>query len=325
MFDAASALVSTTLARFLDPQDPFSLYSLIGALGCLLLYYALKRGRSAFSRVRAFARAAFPKRILLHPSSILDYKLFVATSLLYAVSWSAAIASSEWVKSGVLSALTLIAPAAQAQDAGWPLIALVTISFVLVLEFNYWLAHWAMHRFEALWAFHKLHHSAEVMTPMTEWRQHPGELVLFPTVQSLGLGSFYALMVWLFGPGVTMFTLFETNILLLALTCSILHLRHTHLQIAARGWLGCIIQSPLHHQVHHSVDPAHLGKNLGLCLSIWDWAFGTLYIPKANEKLTLGVEGVKHEGVLAAYAEPFADLASQAGAALMGPRQANRP
>ena len=39
-----------------------------------------------------------------------------------------------------------------------------------------------MHRVPALWEFHKVHHSAEVLTPLTEWRQHPLELMLFPVV-----------------------------------------------------------------------------------------------------------------------------------------------
>jgi sterol desaturase/sphingolipid hydroxylase (fatty acid hydroxylase superfamily) len=49
--------------------------------------------------------------------------------------------------------------------------------------------------------------------------------------------------------------------------------------------------SPAHHQIHHSRNPAHFNKNLGSCLAVWDWMFGTLYIPAAeNERLEFGVE-----------------------------------
>ena len=49
--------------------------------------------------------------------------------------------------------------------------------------------------------------------------------------------------------------------------------------------------SPAHHQIHHSRNPAHFNKNLGSCLALWDWMFGTLYIPAAKrEPLEFGVE-----------------------------------
>ena len=55
------------------------------------------------------------------------------------------------------------------------------------------------------------------------------------------------------------------------------------------GWISYVVQSPPHHQIHHSIDLAHAGRNLGFCLALWDWLFGTLYIPaKEREKLTYG-------------------------------------
>jgi sterol desaturase/sphingolipid hydroxylase (fatty acid hydroxylase superfamily) len=67
------------------------------------------------------------------------------------------------------------------------------------------------------------------------------------------------------------------------------HLRHTELPIYVSGWMAKLIQTPAHHQVHHSTDPKHFDKNMGYCLSIFDWLFGTLYIPKKDEKLSYGL------------------------------------
>jgi hypothetical protein len=40
-----------------------------------------------------------------------------------------------------------------------------------------------------------------------------------------------------------------------------------------------------------SRNPAHFNKNLASCLALWDWMFGTLYVPSAEpEKLEFGVE-----------------------------------
>ena len=68
------------------------------------------------------------------------------------------------------------------------------------------------------------------------------------------------------------------------------HLQHTHVWIVFRGALGRVFLSPAHHQIHHSTDPAHFNKNLGSCLALWDWIFGTLHMPaKEREKLQFGV------------------------------------
>jgi len=68
-----------------------------------------------------------------------------------------------------------------------------------------------------------------------------------------------------------------------------------------------VLQSPAHHQIHHSTDPKHFNKNLGLGLSIWDWAFRTLYIPTRREALEfgLGEESREHDGVLKVLWLPF--------------------
>ena len=86
------------------------------------------------------------------------------------------------------------------------------------------------------------------------------------------------------------FTLLNGNILLVLFLVTYGHLRHSHMWIPFRGVVGHILQSPAHHQIHHSDNPAHWDKNLGFALAVWDWAFGTLYIPAVErEKIRFGV------------------------------------
>ena len=83
----------------------------------------------------------------------------------------------------------------------------------------------------------------------------------------------------------------ETNIILVFFIYVYVHLQHSQLWISFTGWLGHLFMSPAHHQIHHSRNPAHFNKNLGSCLALWDWMFGTLYIPaRQPEKLEFGVE-----------------------------------
>ena len=45
------------------------------------------------------------------------------------------------------------------------------------------------------------------------------------------------------------------------------------------------------HQIHHSDNPVHYDKNYGVSLAIWDWIFGTLYIPARDETVQFGLAG----------------------------------
>jgi len=60
----------------LEPFRPGSTYSapaLGGALFVCMLYYARRRRtRRRFVSARGFVRSIFPRRILLHPSSLVD-------------------------------------------------------------------------------------------------------------------------------------------------------------------------------------------------------------------------------------------------------------
>jgi sterol desaturase/sphingolipid hydroxylase (fatty acid hydroxylase superfamily) len=78
------------------------------------------------------------------------------------------------------------------------------------------------------------------------------------------------------------------------------------------GVAGRILQSPAHHQLHHSGDPRHYDKNLGYALALWDWAFGTLAIPgKMREPIVfgLGKENPRFRSALGACVVPFVRFA----------------
>lgn len=46
-----------------------------------------------------------------------------------------------------------------------------------------------------------------------------------------------------------------------------------------------IFISPAQHQIHHSLAHKHWDENYGEVFAIWDWAFGTLYVPETIEVL----------------------------------------
>ena len=75
--------------------------------------------------------------------------------------------------------------------------------------------------------------------------------------------------------------------------------------------LSHIFISPAQHQIHHSIEARHFGHNVGFALAIWDWMFGTLYVPKERETFDMGLgdgtESTFHS-VTGMYFQPFINL-----------------
>ena len=68
-----------------------------------------------------------------------------------------------------------------------------------------------------------------------------------------------------------------------------------HLNHANLGWdygpLKFLFNSPKMHIWHHAKElPNKYGVNFGLSLSIWDWIFGTAYIPFDGRDIELGFD-----------------------------------
>jgi sterol desaturase/sphingolipid hydroxylase (fatty acid hydroxylase superfamily) len=115
--------------------------------------------------------------------------------------------------------------------------------------------------------------------------------VLFLNSLALFIGVAHGAMTYALGAPAQAVLLSGTNILTLAFLFLLVHLQHSHIWIATRGFAGRVIQSPAHHQLHHSADPAHFNRNFGGNLSVFDWLFGTLLIPDSKpQRLTFGAD-----------------------------------
>ena len=129
-----------------------------------------------------------------------------------------------------------------------------------------------------------------MLTPLTNFRVHPVYTWVFTNI--LAFSAAFANGNYMFGETAYQYALSDTNIILVLFIHAYVHLQHSHMWIAFRGVLGRIFVSPAHHQVHHSANPKHFNKNFGSCHALWDWMFGTLYVPeKKREPLTFGFSG----------------------------------
>jgi sterol desaturase/sphingolipid hydroxylase (fatty acid hydroxylase superfamily) len=165
-----------------------------------------------------------------------------------------------------------------------------------------------------LWEFHKVHHSAEVMTPITAYRMHPVEIILNFNLTNLLGGAMLGTFHYLTAGGVVTFQLLGVNIVTLLFYVVGFNLRHSHIPMAYPRWLSFIFVSPWMHQVHHSQESRHIDKNMGFIFSFWDWAFRTLYIPTRGETFRIGLdsgEAPKFHNVVALYLRPFRNIAAR--------------
>jgi sterol desaturase/sphingolipid hydroxylase (fatty acid hydroxylase superfamily) len=187
------------------------------------------------------------------------------------------------------------------------------LSQILLTDFLLFYMHYMFHKIPSLWEFHKVHHSAEVMTPITAYRMHPVEVVFNMNVTALFTGLLLGFFAWLTGGGHPGFTIFGINAIQFAFYVVGFNLRHSHVPLGYGSVVSQVLVSPWMHQIHHSRETRHLDMNMGFIFSFWDRMFGTLYVPKPDEAdyalgLTTG-EHVHFHGVLAMYFRPFANLA----------------
>lgn len=264
-------------------------FALIVAIGVLAVP-RWHKGRRV--RPRVLVRALLPRRIWRSPSTVADFGYFLFNTFLYAVIFGMAAVSYQFLTNGVVQGL--VALFGPPTPSSWPELvsrSCITVMLFLAYEFGYWLDHYLKHRVPALWELHKVHHTAEVLTPLTAFRVHPLDSWTFGQILAVVAALTNGVAAYLFGDASHQYVLSGNNVILVVFIYAYVHLQHSHLWISFRGVLGRLFISPAHHQVHHSTNPAHFNKNLGSCLAIWDWLFGTLYVPaRRREKLAFGVE-----------------------------------
>ena len=270
----------------------FSITSLGAALLISALFFAwqrYKRGRKI--RARTILRALFPRRILRSRSNQADIGYLFFNVFVYGIVFGWAVLSYQFISNGIIGALTaLFGPVAPSTLPSFVTRGVVTVMLFLAYELGYWFNHWLSHKVPVLWEFHKVHHSAEVLTPITNFRVHPVYAWIFANILALTAAIANGLTNYAYGETAYQYALNDTNIIVVLFIHAYVHLQHSHMWIAFRGVLGRIFVSPAHHQVHHSDNPKHFDKNFGSCLALWDWMFGTLYVPaKEREPLTFGV------------------------------------
>ena len=270
------------------------------------------RDRRAGQGIRDFFRYLFPRRMFIHQSTGVDCKLILANHFVTpAINITWRLGTPLFV-GGVVAGLTAIfGPAPHFLRWSTPTIIFYTILFGLADDFGYYIFHLLSHRVPFLWAFHKVHHSAETLQVFANVRVHPVEVILTSPFKAAMTSLVMGPALYL-GTGDAPFaTVLGMNIVnaFYGLVGSQLH--HSHIWLSWGPVLERVFVSPAMHQIHHSTARRHWNRNMGGNFAIWDWMFGTQYIPRGKEDITFGLGDGKpqpHPTLLAAYLVPFWEI-----------------
>jgi sterol desaturase/sphingolipid hydroxylase (fatty acid hydroxylase superfamily) len=272
---------------------PFYITNIFGIYAVLAYLYASWDGRRLIYKPMDIWRALFPPNIYRCATVRFDMKIwafnvFVMLPLLTFLGTIYSAAQFTGVLNNIFG--VFVPP-----RGGSYLVVLTVIQvlgvyiFGTLAEYGY---HYASHKVPFLWSMHKVHHSAEEMSPFTASRAHPLDffltalLPLFPNAILLGAILYFS------GGKNTCLALSVFGIL--GLTQRITSaLDHTHVPLSYgpinRIWVG-----PIFHQVHHSIEQRHHDKNFGGQFPFWDLVFGTAYFPTKAEKLRFGLNDAEY-------------------------------
>ena len=166
----------------------------------------------------------FSRKIWFSKSAQLDYILFFTNKVLFS------IISNYWITTTTTTLVIF-----EFLHHLYPPNSLVTINpSIVVISFTatlfivddftkYW-THWLLHNVPALWVFHKVHHSADTLTPFTIFRTHPIEMFIFSARAILVHSFIIASFIYFFGKSVDLLTVMGANLFLFVFHLSLIHI-----------------------------------------------------------------------------------------------------
>jgi len=215
-------------------------------------------------------------------------------------------------------------PAAGSLLPDWAVVTCFTLWFFLLDDFARYYLHRLLHRWPVLWAFHKMHHSARVLTPLTVLRTHPVEGLLFSLRSVLVQGLSIGLFKFFFASQVDLYTVLGVNVIVFTFNVAGSNLRHSHVPIHYWPWLEKILISPAQHQIHHSTEVRHFDTNFGAVLAIWDGFGGSLHRSEPGVTLSFGLskrQASAEQQLSVLYLQPFKEAMRCIGRWLSGARR----
>lgn len=155
---------------------------------------------------------------------------------------------------------------------GSPIIA--SVALAVWIDFQFYWFHRFQHRF--LWRWHSVHHSVRDLTAINGYHHWSEPLWMAAVVGvplllvDVDIAPTLGLLVAIFRYQAAFFIHSPNR----------LHL----------GPLRWLLIDNRYHRIHHSLQPEHHNRNFAAMTTLWDWLFGTMYMPKRDEWPEVGLD-----------------------------------
>ena len=292
MFLELKNIIYTVILQFIDvvsypinfSQRIYFPYLLSSMVFALFIYVRLSRqNKKQKITISGFTNFLFPAAVWKHPSAWLDVRYFFFHQMFRLVIYGVFItAISTFVyQSSVQNFQTMLSPEItfNSKNHSTLIVFLISVIYmflsICLLDFISYCIHYAQHKIPFLWEFHKVHHSAEVMHPLTNYREHPVDNFLYAIGTGAAFGFAASIAYILLGYLPSMPQIWGVALISFAFNFLGYNLRHSHIWLRWPGKWGRLFASPAHHQIHHSYHSEHINKNFAFIFPWWDSLFGT--------------------------------------------------
>ncbi len=266
-----------------NPEKRIYLGYILSSL--LMAYYVYKKANIK----KSFLGYLIPKKIWTGASATTDYTLLFFNAFVKIILISPLLILSLYLAFYVNEFLMRQFGIHTFNISPFILLLIYTITLTLVSDFSSYILHYAQHKIPLLWEFHKVHHSATELNPLTQYRIHPLELIANNVRALLVVGLVAGVFDYFSAGHINKLTFFGVNIFSFLFLTFGANLRHSHIRFTYFNIVEYIFISPFQHQIHHSTNPKHYDKNMGAKLAIWDWMFGTLVRSSEVDTINFGL------------------------------------
>jgi sterol desaturase/sphingolipid hydroxylase (fatty acid hydroxylase superfamily) len=303
------------LAYPINPDERiFVIYLFTSFLAGTGVYLVSRFGREDVTggSDQGLLRFLFPRHVWSTPSAWLDVRYFFLHQILRVFLYgSLAAVITAWASREIIGAFG--GPpggAAEIRRASWIVECGYALISVALLDLTAYLLHYCQHHVPLLWEFHKVHHSARVMHPLTNYREHPVDNIVYASVLAVCSGVTTGLVFTALGYVPRMPTIGGVALFTVAFNALGYNLRHSHVWLRWPDPLAYVFGCPAHHQIHHSYHPTHVNRNFAFMFPVWDLVFGTYELPQTNADVKFGLGETGDEDLTSCarlYWVPFRD------------------
>ena len=189
--------LETISENFFDPKKRVFLGYLFSAFLISFMWLTFVKKE----KIKQSMYKIFDKKIFMSKSAKADYVLFLL-NIIILMFLSPLLISQLAIAHFVFEYLhsqTILTPLGIDINYMWMIPIFFTFCYFVLDDFTKYVTHALMHKVPLLWEIHKTHHSARTLTPLTIFRTHPIEGVIFVVRSALTQGIVIATFYYVYG------------------------------------------------------------------------------------------------------------------------------